>query len=97
MDTLPDTVRDADTFRLNGDVMRFALRAANMLNAELAERIGVHEATVSRILRGSPTTALVVRKILDVFPRLLVNEIVDMGDLSAHLPKGAQAETDGGA
>jgi transcriptional regulator with XRE-family HTH domain len=86
---LPDSVPDAETFRLNGEVMRFVLRAATMTNAGLAERIGVSEATVSRILRGSYTTAAVINRIAAVFPRLTVAEIVDLGDLRAKLPRGA--------
>jgi hypothetical protein len=86
---LPDSVPDAETFRLNGEVMRFALRAADMTNVALADKIGVSEATVSRILRGSYTTATVVRRLCVVFPRLKITEIVDLGDLRAKLPKGA--------
>jgi transcriptional regulator with XRE-family HTH domain len=86
---LPDSVPDAETFRLNGEVMRFALRAATMSNAAFADRVGVSEATASRILRGANTTANVIRRIQLVFPFLSVAEIVDLGDLSAKLPTGA--------
>lgn len=79
---------DGDAFTLRGDVLHFALRCRSWSQAEFSRRLGVHESTVSRILRGSPTSAVVARKVADLFPLLTIGEIVDLGLLGRKIPAG---------
>lgn len=87
MAALPDNIPDTEALRINGPVLRFAMRAHDMSNAGLAGVLDVHEATVSRLLGGDPTSARVVRKILATFPRLTLGEVVDMDDLAARMAR----------
>lgn len=89
MTTAFDVAPDAATVRLNGPVVRFACRVLGWSQAEFARRIEVHPATASRMLSGQPTTAGQARKVMHAIPGLTIEEVVDLGELSAHLPAGA--------
>lgn len=83
------TFDDTSTYRLNTAVLRFALRVLGWTQAEFASRIHVHESTVSRMLKGEPTTAEVASRIAQAIPGLTAPEIVDMPGFSPGLPRGA--------
>jgi ribosome-binding protein aMBF1 (putative translation factor) len=84
-----DEAPDAATVRLNGPVIRFALRCLGRSQNWLAAQVEVDPGTISRILAGQATTARVARKVRDTFPGLHTEEVVMIEGLSPAPPDGA--------
>lgn len=83
---------DTTPVKLNAPVIRFALRVIGSSQSALARRIDVHESTISRALAGEPTTNRVAGRLLDAFPGLKLQEIVEVPGFPAPLPPGAVDE-----
>jgi transcriptional regulator with XRE-family HTH domain len=89
--TDPSPPPGSTRLRLNGPVIRFAMRIRGWSQAELARRIGTSEPWMSRLLRGESTTEDVVKKILAAFDgRLRLEEVVTIEGFSPGLPTGAR-------
>ncbi len=79
--------------KLNGPVLRFAMRVLGWSQAALARRIGIHESTMSRALAGDPTSPQVAAAILALFEnRLRLEEVVMVPGFATPLPEGAVDE-----
>lgn len=74
-----------DAVALNVSILRLALRVLGWSQAELARRIDVSEATVSRAMGGRLTTAAVAGRIMKAIPGLEALEVIQIPDLSPSL------------
>lgn len=84
-----DEPRPHDSARLNGAVIRFAMRIRGLSQNRLAAEIGINESTLSRALRGETTTWRVVRRIMEVFEqRLNIAEVVILPEITPAMPPG---------
>ncbi len=82
---------DSATYPVNGPMLRLVLRILGWSQAEFGRRLGVSEATASRVLNGrAPITAANARKLLDLVPRLRIEEVVALPGISPTPPDGAR-------
>lgn len=93
MSDVADPLDGLDTVRINGPLVRFAMRCNGLSQAEMARRLGVNESTVSRMLDGATSARVdTARKIAAQFPGLTAREVFDLIDPAATLPPGAAAD-----